>query len=81
MTTDFLRWYWTGQGAGMAASPLLADTKMLWGRPRWLWREAIAAELLYRARRLSNDPTIWVSDLKRASIARGLLTGRGRTFA
>lgn len=81
MTIEFLRWYWTGEGAAMAAAPLDPAEKMLWGRPRWLWREAIAAELRYRSRRLRGvDPNVWVKDLKRACTTRGLLTGRGRTF-
>jgi glucosyl-dolichyl phosphate glucuronosyltransferase len=82
MTVEFLRWYWTGEGAAMALAPIDPGTKMMWGRPRWLWREAIAAELRFRAHRLRGvDANIWVKDLKRASTTRGLLTGRGRTFA
>jgi cellulose synthase/poly-beta-1,6-N-acetylglucosamine synthase-like glycosyltransferase len=81
MTTKFLRWYFTGQGASMALTPPEPGTKMLWGRPRWLWREAASAELRYRARRLHASPETWVKALKRASIARGRLTHRGTTFA
>ncbi|MGH7622213.1 MAG: glycosyltransferase family 2 protein, partial [Gemmatimonadaceae bacterium] len=76
MTTDFLRWYFTGQGASMARTAPEPGTKMLRGRPRWLWREAVQAELKYRARRLYARPTEWVADLKRASVARGRLRHR-----
>jgi len=76
MTTEFLRWYFTGQGASLARTPPEPGTKMLWGRPRWLWREAVQAELMYRTRRLHAAPTQWVADLKRASVARGRLRHR-----
>jgi len=81
MTTDFLRWYFTGQGASLARVPMEPGTKMLWGRPRWLWREAVVAELQYRARRLVTRPPTWIADLKRASVARGKLTKRSTNFA
>ena len=80
MTTDFLRWYFTGQGASMALIPTESSTKMLWGRPRWLWREAVFAELRYRARRLVTSPHTWMADLKRASVARGRLAQHSTIF-
>ena len=80
MTTDFLRWYFTGQGAAMALVPPEPGMKMLWGRPRWLWREALSAELQYRVRRLIASPRTWMVDLKRASVARGRLTRRSTIF-
>jgi glucosyl-dolichyl phosphate glucuronosyltransferase len=80
MTTDFLRWYFTGQGASMALVPAEPGMKMLWGRPRWLWREAVSAELQYRVRRLVASPRTWMVDLKRASVARGRLTQHSTTF-
>lgn len=76
MTTKFLRWYFTGQGASMARSAPEPGTKMLWGRPRWLWREVVTAELKYRARRLHASPQTWMADLQRASVARGRLSYR-----
>lgn len=76
LTTDFLRWYYTGQGKSLARLAPDRGAKLLWGRPRWLWREAVQAELLYRARRLSGAPALWVAELKRASLARGRLSQR-----
>ena len=73
MTTGFIRWYFRGQGASMARGSE-PGTRMLWGRPRWLWREAISAELMYRARRLHASPQTSMADLKRASVARGRLS-------
>jgi glycosyltransferase involved in cell wall biosynthesis len=80
MTTNFLRWYFTGQGASM---PIEAPpgTRMLWGRPRWLWREAIASELRYRIGKARGRSNGWIRDLKRASVARGRLTRRGSEFS
>ena len=80
MTTDFIRWYFRGQGASMPidAPPGMS---MLWGHPRWLWREAIAAELRFRIGKARNRPTEWIRDLKRASVARGRLTRRGSEFS
>jgi glycosyltransferase involved in cell wall biosynthesis len=80
MTTDFIRWYFRGQGASMEieAPP---GTRMLWGRPRWLWREAVEAEVRYRMGRARGRPNEWIRDLKRASVARGRLTRRGSEFS
>jgi cellulose synthase/poly-beta-1,6-N-acetylglucosamine synthase-like glycosyltransferase len=76
LTTRFLRWYYTGQGASLARLEPDRGAKLLWGRPRWLWREVLQAELRYRARRLSGPPEAWVAELKRASLARGRLSQR-----
>jgi len=80
MTSAFLRWYYTGQGASTPPD-VPADTRMLWGRPRWLWRELVESELRVGLGKLRGRPDIWVRELKRASVARGRLTRRGTTFA
>jgi glycosyltransferase involved in cell wall biosynthesis len=80
MTTEFIRWYFTGQGASMPLDPP-PGTRMLLGRPRWLWREAISAELRYRLGKARGRPNDWIRDLKRASVARGRLTRRGSEFS
>lgn len=79
MSTDFIRWYFTGQGAAMP-SESIPGTAMLFGRPRWLWREVISSELRFRVGRIRGRPAEWIRDLKRASVARGRLTRRGATF-
>ncbi|MEO7102540.1 MAG: glycosyltransferase [Gemmatimonadaceae bacterium] len=77
MTTRFLRWYYAGCGAAMAAQPIHGSTPpMLLGRPRWMWRTASTTEIRYRCRRLYATPEVWVQDLKEASIARGQLRCR-----
>jgi hypothetical protein len=82
MTTGFLRWYFTGYGASQAImEPPEPDTKMLWGRPRWLWKELVTAEIQYHVRRVHASPKEWIRDLKHASIARGQFTKHGKTFA
>ena len=81
MTTQFLRWYFVGHGASLAMIPPDPGTKMLWGRPRWLWRELVVAELGYRVSRPFANPKKWIRALKRASVARGQLRQRGKTFA
>jgi glycosyltransferase involved in cell wall biosynthesis len=42
-----------------------------WGRPLWLWRSIIKAELLYSFARLSGDPHRWLKLLIQASRDRG----------
>ncbi len=75
MTIEFLRWYWTGEGAAMAATPVDPATKMLWGKPRWLWRESIAAELRYRGRRLRGvESSVWQADLAAMNLVIPILT-------
>jgi glycosyltransferase involved in cell wall biosynthesis len=44
---------------------------MFRGRPLWLWRNIVKAELLYSCARLSGDPHRWLKLLIQASILRG----------
>ena len=80
LESKFLRWYYTGQGAALSPE-VPAGTKMLWGRPRWLWRELLESELCCALGKLRQRPDDWVPALKRASIVRGQLTRRGTSFA
>lgn len=63
-------WY-----AGYGRTLVRLDSKLFGaegaGRPRWIWREIVVSELLFLYRRLSAPPSVWIVDLKRASIARG----------
>jgi glycosyltransferase involved in cell wall biosynthesis len=43
----------------------------LWGRPRWLWRKTLRAELRYILARSSTDPHHWLKPLVEASILWG----------
>ena len=51
------------------------DIPLLLDRPRWAWRSAVAAELRYRIRRLTGEPRDWLTDLREASRAQGVLGG------
>jgi glycosyltransferase involved in cell wall biosynthesis len=42
-----------------------------WGRPRWLWRKTLRAELAYIRARSSGDPQRWLKPLVEASILWG----------
>lgn len=69
----YLRRYYTGNGMSLGRTRRVAGERMLLGRPRWAWREAVLQELAYRVRRLYASAGVWSVHLKRASIAWGLL--------
>lgn len=48
---------------------------LLWNRPRWAWRAAIAEELRYWGARALREPTLWLAHLREASKAQGVLMG------
>lgn len=75
-TTRYLERYYRGQGRVLALrrSPGRADGKPeLLGRPLWLWRQALEAEVIYRRDRALRAPESWVESLVRASTAWGQL--------
>ncbi|MDP9201092.1 MAG: glycosyltransferase family 2 protein [Gemmatimonadota bacterium] len=73
-TIRHLRRYYSGEGVRMAlVTNEGRQSRMLFGRPRWAWRAAIQNEIVYRVRRLTSRPEIWIEDLKRASAAWGFL--------
>jgi hypothetical protein len=73
-TIRYLRRYYSGSAATLALMPHEGpQSRMLFGRPRWVWRAAIQNEIAYRVRRLTSRPEIWIEDLKRASAAWGIL--------
>jgi glycosyltransferase involved in cell wall biosynthesis len=47
---------------------------MLWGRPQWLWRQTVRAEIAYAFARLSGNPERWMKALVDVSILRGAIT-------
>jgi hypothetical protein len=49
----------------------------LFGRPRWLWRQAVTAEARYRLHRWLRPPEDWVQDLVKASVLSGQLRAHG----
>jgi glycosyltransferase involved in cell wall biosynthesis len=73
----YLRRYYTGNGMSLACTRRVSGESMLFGRPRWAWREAVTQEIAYRAMRVLAQPERWSEHLRRASIAWGLLRVRG----
>jgi len=71
ITIRFLRQYYCGYGGWQVIAEPPWKGPTLFGRPRWLWRQIVTAELLYRIRRLTSPPEIWIHDLIAASIAWG----------
>ena len=81
-TTRYLERYYHAQGkVALRRSPERADGKPeLFGRPLWLWRQALEAEATYRRDRALRAPEGWVPSLVRASTAWGMFaewTARG----
>lgn len=70
-TTAYLREWYRGWGEQLVRTRKHAPTRMLLGRPLWLWREVVEASVRYRATRALAPPTVWVEALKKASIAEG----------
>jgi glycosyltransferase involved in cell wall biosynthesis len=76
-TPRYLRRYYRAQGRVLALHwPAAAERKLaVFGRPLWLWRQAIEAELTYRRSRMIDRPEQWVGHLVRASTGWGVLLG------
>jgi len=70
-TISYLRNYYTLLGKTNYHRGHLSGASLLWGRPRWLWSEAVQAELRYALARLGGNPNRWM----KALIAASLLTG------
>lgn len=78
-TTAYLREWYRGWGEQLALTRKQIPARLFLGRPLWLWREVIEAGVRYRAARALARPTIWVEELKKASIAEGRFTAYIRT--
>jgi glycosyltransferase involved in cell wall biosynthesis len=72
---EYLRRYFKGYGEYCAQEDAHNTDAKLFGSPRWLWREALAAETRYRLRRSLSSPEVWIEDLLAASQAWGQLRG------
>lgn len=67
MTIRHVRKWYTGWGEYLSTLPSPLRSRMLAGRPLWLWRQAVESELRYRVRRSLAAPEAWIEDLKLAS--------------
>jgi glycosyltransferase involved in cell wall biosynthesis len=74
----YLRRYYVENGTSLARTRSATGEKMLFGRPRWVWREALLQELAYRTRRVYASANVWSVHLRRASVAWGLLRAPAR---
>lgn len=74
-TIAYLRDYFKGYGDYCAQQDAENADAKLFGSPRWLWREALAAEMLYRLRRTLSPPEVWIEDLIKSSQAWGQMHG------
>ena len=45
--------------------------RLVFGRPLWLWKEAVGAELAYRFGRVFRSPENWIESFRAANVARG----------
>ena len=68
----YLREYFFGSGEALG---LLGrnDTgeRLAFGRPLWLWKEAVSTELAYRFGRVFRSPENWIESFRAANVARG----------
>ena len=73
-TLDYLREYFHGSGEviGLLGRNDQGEPRAF-GRPLWLWKEALVAELSYRAGRLFGSPENWIDHFRDANVARGRL--------
>ena len=75
-TTAHVREWYRGWGNYLARTEPRPPGPRLFGRPLWLWREVLGAELRYRVGRVLSPPEVWVEALKQAGTARGRFAGR-----
>ena len=76
-TLGYLRQWYFGYGEYLGRFEEREHIAHLFGRPRWLLKQAIVSELRYRVHRYSRTPATWVLDLIAASTARGQIHGYG----
>jgi glucosyl-dolichyl phosphate glucuronosyltransferase len=70
-TTAYLRRFYGGDAATQQLLSGGLHTRLLFGKPRWMWREVITREIVYRLHRLYAHPAVWITDLKLAGAAWG----------
>jgi glycosyltransferase involved in cell wall biosynthesis len=75
-TIRYLRQYYALAGATPVNGS--GHPVMLFGRPRWLWREWMQNEMAFLLLRYTTGPSTWFDHLKRAAYARGALFDRPR---
>jgi hypothetical protein len=76
-TVQYLRRYFRAQGEYLARARTHERCRLLFGRPRWLIRRAIEAEVEYRLRRLFCGSPTWIDSLILSSRLWGMLKASG----
>ena len=74
-TTKYLRTHFYNRGVYFGGRWDERDEHLMFGRPRWLWRQALTAELKYRVHRIVSAPEVWVDHLITSSESWGILSG------
>ena len=74
-TLSYLREYFLGSGEalGLLGRNDPPGERRAFGRPLWLWKEALLAEFSYRVGRLFRSPENWIEAFREANVARGRL--------
>jgi glucosyl-dolichyl phosphate glucuronosyltransferase len=73
-TLAYLQEYFVGSGEVLGiVGDKNPSERLAFGRPLWLWKEAVASEIGYRIGRLFRPPDKWIASFKTASVARGRL--------
>lgn len=73
-TLAYLGQYFLGSGEvlGMMGRNDVGEARAF-GRPLWLWKEALVSEVGYRLGRMFRSPDKWILEFKKANVARGRL--------
>lgn len=75
-TLEYIRNYY--ELSGRTKQKLDPDNgPTLFGQPRWVLRKALAAEIVYRAKRLGGDPRAWIKPFCDAAYYWGMLSRAG----
>jgi glycosyltransferase involved in cell wall biosynthesis len=74
-TTKYLRAHFYNRGRYYGSQWTDVDRHFVFGRPRWMWRQAITSELRYRVHRVASAPEVWIEDLISSSESWGILNG------
>ena len=72
-TTKYLRSHFYNRGRYFGSRWNEIDKRLIFGRPRWLWKRVVESEVKYRLHRMWSRPEVWVEDLITSSESWGLL--------
>ena len=74
---SFVRDFFYGQGLQAGLELPAEGYSEFFGRPRFLWRQALGSELRYRINRLFRRPEVWIQNLAEAAQAWGQMSSYG----